>query len=74
MAKVMISLPDEMLRALDAHAHRRGTTRSGLLQDLAAHALAEERSTRDRTIERLLAAPTSRGGTAAADVRRDRSR
>jgi metal-responsive CopG/Arc/MetJ family transcriptional regulator len=32
MAKVMVSLPDELLGALDAEAQRRGTSRSALLQ------------------------------------------
>ena len=32
MAKVMVSLPDELLDAVDAEAARRGTTRSGLLR------------------------------------------
>jgi hypothetical protein len=32
MAKVMVSIPDNLLGALDAEAHRRGTSRSALLQ------------------------------------------
>lgn len=32
MAKVMISLPDELLARLDLETRRRATTRSGLLQ------------------------------------------
>lgn len=32
MAKVMISVPDELLARVDAEAARRGTTRSGLIQ------------------------------------------
>lgn len=35
VAKVMISLPDDLLRAVDVEAGRRGTTRSGLLRELA---------------------------------------
>ena len=46
MAKVMVSLPDEVLRAVDAEAKRRGTTRSGLLRELA------EDSSRQRSIRR----------------------
>jgi len=45
MAKVMISLPDELLAQVDAEAMRRGTTRSGLMREFAAVAL-EERSER----------------------------
>lgn len=35
MAKVMISMPDDLLASVDSEAARRKTTRSGLLQDLA---------------------------------------
>ena len=39
MAKVMVSLPDDLLRAIDVEAGRRGTTRSGLLRQLAEETL-----------------------------------
>lgn len=39
MAKVMVSLPDELLRAVDIEAERRGTTRSGFLRELAEDSL-----------------------------------
>jgi hypothetical protein len=39
MAKVMISMPDVLLGALDAEVDRRGTTRSALLQDAAKREL-----------------------------------
>jgi hypothetical protein len=39
MAKVMISLPDDLLGALDAEVGRRSTTRSALLQDAAKREL-----------------------------------
>ena len=39
MAKVMVSLPDELLQAVDTEAAHRGTTRSGLLRELAEEAL-----------------------------------
>lgn len=35
MAKVTVSLPDELLRTVDAEAERRGTTRSGYFRELA---------------------------------------
>jgi metal-responsive CopG/Arc/MetJ family transcriptional regulator len=47
MAKVMVSLPDDLLKAVDIEAKRRGTTRSGLLRELA------EESLRRRTIHRV---------------------
>jgi metal-responsive CopG/Arc/MetJ family transcriptional regulator len=40
MAKVMISLPDDLLRRLDAEARRRSMTRSGLLAATIRQALA----------------------------------
>ncbi len=40
MAKVMVSLPDELMGQLDAEAKRRGTTRSGLLADVVRRELA----------------------------------
>lgn len=46
MAKVMVSLPDDLLRAVDVEAERRGTTRSGLLRELA------EETLRHRTVHR----------------------
>ena len=39
MAKVMISLPDDVLARIDDEAQRRGTTRSGLLRDAALREL-----------------------------------
>lgn len=39
MAKVMVSFPDDVLRAIDAEADRRGTTRSGLLREFAEDSL-----------------------------------
>lgn len=39
MAKVMISIPDDLLGALDAEVGRRGTTRSALLQAAAKREL-----------------------------------
>jgi metal-responsive CopG/Arc/MetJ family transcriptional regulator len=47
VAKVMISLPDDLLARLDAQAAERGSTRSATIRDLAEAALGER--------ERLLA-------------------
>src|ERR1700728_2972679 len=46
MAKVMVSLPDDLLKAVDIEAERRGTTRSGLLREFT------EETLRRRTIHR----------------------
>ncbi|MHB1577163.1 MAG: ribbon-helix-helix domain-containing protein, partial [Candidatus Dormibacteria bacterium] len=35
----MVSLPNDVLRAVDMEASRRGTTRSGLLRELAESAM-----------------------------------
>lgn len=58
MAKVMVSLPDDLLRAVDAEARRRNTSRSGLLRELA------EESLRRRSVERAerMAAISDTGG------------
>jgi len=39
MAKVMISLPDELLHKIDAEVERRHSTRSALLQEAARREL-----------------------------------
>jgi metal-responsive CopG/Arc/MetJ family transcriptional regulator len=48
VAKVMISLPDDLLARVDAQAAERGRTRSATIRDLAEAALGSR--------ERLLAA------------------
>lgn len=45
MAKVMISIPDDLLGALDAEVGRRGTTLSALLQEAAKRELGLLRRT-----------------------------
>jgi metal-responsive CopG/Arc/MetJ family transcriptional regulator len=45
MAKVMISLPDELLARVDAEAERSGRSRSAVLREYAREAL-DERSAR----------------------------
>jgi metal-responsive CopG/Arc/MetJ family transcriptional regulator len=66
MAKVMVSLPDDLLQAVDAEAARRGTTRSGLLRDFA------DRSLRGRGAERAArtAAILRESGAHGGDVAR----
>jgi metal-responsive CopG/Arc/MetJ family transcriptional regulator len=72
VAKVLISFPDELLERLDRDARSRGTTRSGLLQDLAARHLSGDDAARAARIAELLRAPGSHGGRGAEEVRRDR--
>lgn len=76
MAKVMISLPDPLLEALDAEVGRRHTTRSALLQDAARRELGLLRRDRDEVLADLDALSGSWQGPidAAALVRADRNR
>ena len=72
MAKVMVSFPDDLLGRLDERARRRGTTRSGLLQELVERELATEAETRGRNVARALAGAGSHGGKGARYVREQR--
>ena len=72
MAKVMVSIPDELLAKIDRNARARGTTRSGLIQKLAAEHLADDDRARLARIEWLLAGPGRHGGTGTDAVREDR--
>lgn len=73
MAKVMVSLPRELLDRLDRYARKRGTSRSGLLRRLAERELAREEQLRASRVEELLGEPGRYGGGAAAEVRRLRA-
>ncbi len=75
MAKVMVSLPDDLLRAVDAEASRRGTTRSGLLRELAESAIRSrslKRAERMAEIESLGGPPKGHGGRVAELVKTTR--
>jgi metal-responsive CopG/Arc/MetJ family transcriptional regulator len=73
VAKVMISFPDGLLSRVDELAKERGTTRSGLLRDLAERELEfiedEERGEMRRLLE-LATKPM--GGNATQLIREDR--
>jgi metal-responsive CopG/Arc/MetJ family transcriptional regulator len=73
MAKVMISIPDELLDRVDAYARRQQTTRSGLLRVLAERELATDADVRRRRISELLDAPGSFDGRATEHIREERS-
>ena len=72
MAKVLISLPDDVLSGLDERVRARGTTRSGLLRELIERELKAEAHGRSAEIRRLLARPGRHGGTGTQAVRADR--
>lgn len=61
MAKVLVSMPDELLSAIDVAVARKGTSRSAFLQAAARAALVPSR--RDRVQEAV-----ARGRNALADV------
>ena len=73
----MVSLPDELLRAVDVEARRRKTTRSGLLRELAEETLrlrTSSRAERMREIDAMAeeAGAIGHGGDVAAVVKASR--
>jgi metal-responsive CopG/Arc/MetJ family transcriptional regulator len=75
MAKVMVSLPDDLLRAIDIEAVRRGTTRSGLLRELAEEAVRQRqiaRAERMAEIRAINGPPDHHGGRVAELVKQNR--
>jgi len=72
MAKVMISIPDDLLSRLDAQARSTRETRSGLLQRLAEEHLAGESEAKRRELEELLGPSMDFGGNAAQIIREAR--
>jgi hypothetical protein len=72
VAKVMISIPDDLLARLDAQARANHETRSGFLQRLAERELATEHARRRKEFEELLGPGVDLGGDAARLIREDR--
>ncbi len=72
VAKVMISVPDDLLTRLDAQARANRETRSGFLQRLAERELASGEVGKREEIEGLLGAPLHMGGDAVRLIREDR--
>lgn len=72
VAKVMISIPDNLLERLDAQASANRETRSGLLRRLVEHELSVETAHRRKEFEELLGPPVDLGGDAARLIREDR--
>ena len=62
MAKVMISLPDELLARLDAQAAERGSTRSATIRDLTEAALGEREQLLAEQMRALEGHATGHGG------------
>ena len=75
MTKVMVSFPDDVLRAIDVEAQRRGTSRSGLLRTLAEESMRSGVARRIQRIKRLDAAAgraARRGGGVSELVKANR--
>jgi metal-responsive CopG/Arc/MetJ family transcriptional regulator len=73
VAKVMISIPDDLLERLDAQAQANRETRSGYLRRLAERELNSEQAHRREEIARLLDLATApMGGDAVRLIREDR--
>ena len=72
MAKVMISIADDLLERIDAQAGANRETRSGFLQRLAERELSVQQEDRRKQLEGLLGPPVPLGGEAAQAIREDR--
>lgn len=72
VAKVMISMPDDLLNRLDAQARANRETRSGFLRRLAERELEFDETRRRKEIEDLLGPPLRMGGDSARLIREDR--
>jgi len=72
VAKVMISMPDDLLDRLDAQARSNRETRSGFLRRLTERELELDETRRRREIEDLLGPPLRMGGDSARLIREDR--
>lgn len=75
MAKVMVSLPDDLLRAVDIEAGRRGTTRSGFLRKITEEELQRRsvrRALRMAEIDKMEGSLRGHGGGVAELVKTTR--
>jgi metal-responsive CopG/Arc/MetJ family transcriptional regulator len=72
MAKVMVSLPDDLLAEVDAEAYRVGTTRSAVMREFADAALRRRREGRASALRALLGEASAHGGGSAARVKATR--
>jgi hypothetical protein len=72
VTKVMISIPDDLLERLDAHAQANRETRSGYLRRLVERELDVAQADRRKELEDLLGPPKHLGGNWAKRIREDR--
>lgn len=66
----MVSISEDLLERIDGCARARGTSRSGLLRDLAAQELAREDGSQGALIDDLLGDAGHYGGNGAAEIRK----
>jgi metal-responsive CopG/Arc/MetJ family transcriptional regulator len=72
MAKVMVSMPSDLLSEVDAEASRLGTTRSAVLRGFADAALRRRRADRATAMGALLRAAGRHGGATSERVKATR--
>lgn len=72
MAKVMISLPDELLARVDAHASEHGNTRSAMIRELAEAGLGERQRRLAQQMADLEGHAHGHGGNVAQQIRASR--
>lgn len=68
MAKVMVSMPDELLAEVDAEARRLGSSRSAVLRGFADAAIRRRRADRAAAIQELLREATAGHGGNVAEL------
>jgi HicB_like antitoxin of bacterial toxin-antitoxin system len=72
VAKVLISIPDDLLNRIDEHAKRSAETRSGFLQRLAEREVAESNARVRKELEDLFEFLPPAGGESGRWLREDR--
>jgi len=72
MAKVMISLPDELLARVDARASERGSTRSATIRELAEVAFGHREGQLARRMRELDGRATGHGGDVVSELKAGR--
>lgn len=72
MAKVMISLPDELLARVDAQATANGSNRSATIRELAEVGLGERQRRLAQQMAALEGPASGHRGTAVQDLKSDR--
>jgi hypothetical protein len=72
VAKVLVSIPDALLRRVDDAASRTGETRSGFLQRIAEREVAESNARVRRQLEDLFEPLPPAGGESGRWLREDR--